>query len=213
MRKETLSEKAYRLIKEWVLSGDVEFGELIDQQELVERFGFSSITPVREALILLQKDKLVDIVPRKGVFVSRMSLEEVFDNFQVREIIEPTALVATAIDVGAALIAKYRTLFSGWLAHPETVEMHEYLRVDSEFHLALLAPLRNNCLNQILETIYEENTRYRLISLKQRDFSGSMEEHLGILDALEAGQVETAAARMKEHIQNSKIALIQAKNV
>ena len=99
MRKETLAEKAYRCIKEWVLSGEAEFGAIIDQQNLADRFGFSSITPVREALILLQKDNLVDIIPRKGVFVSRMSLEDVLENFEMREIIEPSVLGTTALHI------------------------------------------------------------------------------------------------------------------
>ncbi|WP_411338338.1 GntR family transcriptional regulator [Ruminococcus gauvreauii] len=212
MRKETLAEKAYRYIKEWILSGDVEFGAIIDQQELAGRFGFSSITPVREALILLQKDNLVDIIPRKGIFVSRMSLEEVIDNFQIREIIEPTVLQEIALDIPGEVLQKYRDLYEDWSVHPEKLEMKSYLQADSDFHLALLAPLGNSSLGRILETIYVENTRYRLLSLKQRNFGGSINEHLQILDALEARDVTLAVTSLKEHIQKSKIALLMNKS-
>lgn len=208
MRKETLAEKAYRYIKEWILSGDVEFGAIIDQQNLADRFGFSSITPIREALILLQKDNLVDIIPRKGSFVSRMSLEEVMDNFQIREVIEPTVLQEVALDISKEVLHKYREIYEDLSVHPEKLEMKKYLQTDSDFHLALLAPYGNKSLQKILETIYVENTRYRLLSLKQRKFGGSINEHIKILDALEAGDVESAVAALKEHIQKSKIVLL-----
>lgn len=208
MRKETLAERAYRCIKEWVLSGEIEFGTIIDQQNLADRFGFSSITPVREALILLQKDNLVDIIPRKGVFVSRISLEAVLDNFQVRELIEPTVLERTALEIPAETLRHYRDLFTDWNEHPDKLVMKEYLKADSEFHKALTAPLQNSALNKILETIYEENTRYRLLSIKQRNFGSSMVEHLKILDALDAGDVSGAVAQLREHLQNSKLVLI-----
>ena len=213
MRKETLAEKAYRCIKEWVLSGDAEFGMIIDQQNLADKFGFSSITPVREALILLQKDNLVDIIPRKGIFVSRMSLEAVLDNFQLREIIEPTVLERTALNIPKEVLAHYRELYTDWSAYPEKVVMKEYLDTDSEFHKALLAPLQNRALNNILETIYVENTRYRLLSIKHRDFGGSMTEHLLILDALDRGDVSLSVARLREHLQKSKLVLIDEKSL
>lgn len=210
MRKETLAEKAYRSIKDWILSGEVAFGASLDQQGLAERFGFSSITPIREALILLQKDNLVDIIPRKGVFVSRMSLEAVLENFQLREILEPTVLSVTAASVPAGVREKYRALYLDWTQNPAGFSMHEYLKADCAFHLALLEPLRNKSLNKILETIYEENTRYRLLSLKERNFGGSMQEHLQILDALDAGDTAGAVACLRVHLQNSKTALFHA---
>lgn len=206
MRKETLAEKAYRCIKEWVLSGEAEFGAIIDQQNLADRFGFSSITPVREALILLQKDNLVDIIPRKGVFVSRMSLEDVLENFEMREIIEPTVLGKTALHIPEEVRQHYRDVYTDWLAHPEKLVMKEYLDTDSAFHMALVTPLNNKALNKILETIYVENTRYRLLSLKERNFGGSMTEHLQILDAIDAGDVEKAVSCLREHLQKSKLA-------
>ena len=98
MRKETLSEQAYRVIKEKIVYCEWKFGEEIDQRMLAKELGFNSITPVREALILLQNEKLVNIIPRKGMLVSDVSISDVLENYQLREIIEPTVFDVTALN-------------------------------------------------------------------------------------------------------------------
>ena len=210
MKKETLSEKAYRMIREKIIFGELEFGEEIDQKELTKELGFNSITPVREALLLLQKEKMITIIPRKGIYVSEISIEEVLENFQMREIIEPTVFEVTALNLSEFRIEKYKELFTMRKAEvrKDEFDLKKYLETDMEFHLDLLKPINNKTLEAVLRGIYEQNARYRMACLQMRNAEDMLDEHLAILKAVEEGDKEKAVEALKKHIYNSKMTLI-----
>ena len=207
MKKEkTMSRDAYREIKSRIVFCQFKPGEQIDIKDLTNKLGFNSITPVREALLLLCNEKLVDIVPRKGMFVSDISMDDVFDNYQLREIIEPTAFAVTALNVPEEIIQKYYAIFRNYGTEKGAFDLSKYLQIDMEFHIDLLKPIGNKNLHNILRDIYEQNARYRMACLKIRDLSMMINEHLLILDAVAGRDAEKAVACLKQHIYNSKMA-------
>lgn len=210
MKKETLSEKAYRIIREKIVYGELEFGEEIDQKELTKELNFKSITPVREALLLLQKEKMITIIPRKGIYVSEISIEEVLENFQMREIIEPTVFEVTALRVPKESLNDYRELFIARKeeAKENVFDLKKYLETDMEFHLELLKPIGNRTLESVMRGIYEQNARYRMACLQMRNAEEMLNEHLDILQAIEEGDPEKAVEALKKHIYNSKMTLL-----
>jgi DNA-binding GntR family transcriptional regulator len=209
MRKETLAEQAYRVIKEKIVYCEWKFGEEIDQRMLAKELGFNSITPVREALILLQNEKLVNIIPRKGMLVSDVSISDVLENYQLREIIEPTVFEVTALDVPPSVIEYFYDLF-------HTIEeslsggfdLKQYLQTDMDFHLCLLHPLNNHNLDTVLRGLYEQNARYRMACLQIRPAEVMLGEHLDILNALKKKDRGSAVEALKKHIFNSKRAFL-----
>ena len=210
MKKETLSEKAYRIIREKIVYGELEFGEEIDQKELTKELNFKSITPVREALLLLQKEKMITIIPRKGIYVSEISIEEVLENFQMREIIEPTVFEVTALRVPKESLNDYRELFIARKeeAKENVFDLKKYLETDIEFHLELLKPIGNRTLESVMRGIYEQNARYRMACLQMRNAEEMLNEHLDILQAIEEGDPEKSVEALKKHIYNSKMTLL-----
>ncbi|QDW75141.1 GntR family transcriptional regulator [Lachnospiraceae bacterium KGMB03038] len=210
MKKETLSEKAYRIIREKIVYGELEFGEEIDQKELTKELNFKSITPVREALLLLQKEKMITIIPRKGIYVSEISIEEVLENFQMREIIEPTVFEVTALRVPKESLNDYRELFIARKeeAKENVFDLKKYLETDMEFHLELLKPIGNRTLESVMRGIYEQNARYRMACLQMRNAEEMLNEHLDILQAIEEGDPEKSVEALKKHIYNSKMTLL-----
>ncbi len=209
MRKETLSEQAYRVIKEKIVYCEWKFGEEIDQRMLAKELGFNSITPVREALILLQNEKLVNIIPRKGMLVSDVSISDVLENYQLREIIEPTVFDVTALNVSQDTIQYYLDLFHSIEATlSDGFDLKQYLQTDMDFHLGLLRPLNNHNLDAVLRGLYEQNARYRMACLQIRPAENMIGEHLAILDALKNKNREAAVEALKKHIFNSKRAFL-----
>lgn len=204
MEKKSMAEQAYALIKEKILFGGLQFGDELDQKALAKTLGFNSVTPIREALILLQKDHFVDILPRKGVRVSEISITDVIENYQVREIIEPVVFSATALDVPGDVVSRYIEYYSNLASAAEKFDYKQYLISDMEFHLALLQPLNNGLVMSLLQNIYEQDARYRLASMLKRSSSEMLEEHLNILRALQDRDANAAVEALKTHLYNSK---------
>lgn len=204
MRKETFAQKAYKIIKEKLMSGEWKFGQEIDQRSLATELGFSSVTPVREALILLQNENLIQVIPRKGMFVSHISVKEVLDNYQLRQILEPAVFKVTASSISANVIDTYLRKFNECLDNIEDLDLREYLKLDMEFHLELTKPLQNPSIESILRNTYEQNARYRIVSMRRRVRKNMIREHLEVLEALENSDFENAVKNLEKHIIESK---------
>lgn len=215
MRKETMAERAYQIIKNEIIFGEMKLGEEIDQKMLAKSLGYNSVTPIRESLIQLQKEKLVKILPRRGIYVADVSIEDVMENYQLREIIEPTVFSATAMLLPAGTIAKYCEMFSKYKSDQKVNEFNlkEYLQNDMDFHLDLLRPLGNKSLDSILRGLYEQNTRYRMACIRMREANDMLDEHIAILSALEQKDTTTAVEALKTHITNSKSAFLPNNNI
>jgi DNA-binding GntR family transcriptional regulator len=204
MKKETLAQKAYNIIKEKLIYSEWEFGQEIDQRSLAADLGFNSVTPIREALILLQNENLINVIPRKGMFVSHVSLKDVFDNYQLRQIIEPAVFAVTAKDIPKEVIGKYKKIFNDYLDKLDELNLREYLEIDMDFHIELTKPLNNPSLENILRNIYEQNVRYRMASMRKRVRKNMINEHLKVIEALENEDYKGAVSSLEKHIVQSK---------
>ncbi|MCT4542951.1 MAG: GntR family transcriptional regulator [Vallitalea sp.] len=210
-RKRTLASDAYKIIKEKIIFCEYSPGQLLNLRALTEEIGFKSFTPVREALVSLRDEDLVKIVPRQGMFVSELSLNDVTDNYQIREIIEPTTLGITCPLIKKETIKYYREKFEEIIKTEDSIDYLEYLKVDMDFHIDLIKPLNNNNLSSILKNIYEQNTRYRMACFKKRLPEVMILEHIEILDTIEEKDSQKASMVLKKHIINSRNALISQK--
>ena len=159
---------------------------------------------------MLQKEKMITIIPRKGIYVSEISIEEVLENFQMREIIEPTVFEVTALRVPKESLNDYRELFIARKeeAKENVFDLKKYLETDMEFHLELLKPIGNRTLESVMRGIYEQNARYRMACLQMRNAEEMLNEHLDILQAIEEGDPEKSVEALKKHIYNSKMTLL-----
>ncbi|MEE8391378.1 MAG: GntR family transcriptional regulator, partial [Anaerolineae bacterium] len=84
---ERLSEKAYRLIKEKIITLELSPSKVISEQSLMEDLGLGR-TPIREALLQLAKEDLVTVVPRRGMFVADISITDLQKISEVRIVLE-----------------------------------------------------------------------------------------------------------------------------
>lgn len=208
MKKENkldLKNQAYQYIKNKIITGEYRPGEDIDEKEIQESMGMSR-TPVREALIRLENDNLVDIYPRKGIFVSNITPKLIKNVFQVRLIVEPQVL-----RIVAPLIDKehLKELKEKFLNKPEGLSEKEtvfyYVDLDMELHSYINDLCDNIYLTNMMDNIFEQNQRmrYQTYNIMERD-KETTKEHLRLIDRLIDGDVEKAEEELVEHLKKSQ---------
>lgn len=205
---DTLKNHAYNVIRGKIMNCELEPGAPISEHDLIEELGISR-TPIREALSRLEAEHLVSIFPKRGIFVTEVSLKDVMDIYMLRETIEPIAarLAASSIDREKLLDLKSRYY---------DVESHHdlqtYIDADLEFHRLVAVSTGNLYLEQILTNLYAQNSRTRIIS-KVRNKAHEAEawaEVKAIINALMEADPALSEDLMKKHVHNGNIAALAA---
>ena len=199
----------HRRLKEEIELGELAPGTPLSELSLVERTG-ASRTPVREALRRLAAEGLVDLVPRQGARVSRVSLRNVHDLFDFRSLLEPAA-IRQATEAAAAdpelrrAFAEMRTEFAGiQRLAPSQARSRAFYELADRFDWAIIGATRNDHLRRTIAELRPHTTRLRNLShVDSERVEVSVAEHLAICDALLAGDADGAAAGLAEHLAQS----------
>lgn len=197
-----LRQKAYEMIKEKIISCELMPGSPISEKALMLEIQ-ASRTPIREALSKLENENLVKIYPKRGIFVTGITVKDVIDIYTVREVVEPLAarLATPNIDHGA--LEKYLAIYADRHHH---TSIEEHIRTDREFHTLVANSTGNEHLAQILTGIYDQNSRIRILSklrVKERH-EEARREHYELVQCFIARDADKAEALMRVHITNGK---------
>ena len=195
-----LKEKAYRVIREMIVGGDLPPGKVLNERELVEHIGVSR-TPIREALHRLEKENLVEIVPQRGAFVCDITAKAIHEIYQLREILEPQLIRMVTGEIPEEQLREFRAAF----LELQPDEYDALAKIDNEFHLVVINRIGNAYLKQLMDNMYVQNERIRfqLTRLPKR-LQETVAEHVGIIDFMLANDSEAAAGAMLEHLINSR---------
>ena len=195
-----LKEKAYRVIREMIVGGDLPPGKVLNERELVEHLGVSR-TPIREALHRLEKENLVTIIPQRGAFVCEITTKVIHEIYQLREIIEPQLIRMVTGDMSEEALQEFRSAFLAL----NMDAYDELAKLDNDFHLAVLDSVGNEYMTQMMDNMYAQNERIRFqLTRMPKRLQETVAEHVGIIDAMLAGDPEAAAKAMLEHLMNSR---------
>jgi DNA-binding GntR family transcriptional regulator len=183
-----------------LVSGELEPGTLYSAPTLAARFGVSA-TPVREAMLDLAKEGLVDAVRNKGFRVTVVSDRALDELTEIRELLEVPTVARLAGQLAAEDIDELRLMVAGIEQAAEAGDLIRYVEADREFHLRLLALSGNE---QLVTVVGELRARARLYGLhrlaRQGDLATSAREHSALLEALEAGDAEGVEKLMRQHL-------------
>lgn len=183
-----------------LIAGDLKPGEVYSAPALAARFGVSA-TPVREAMLDLVREGLVDTMPNKGFRVTEVSERQLDEYTQIRELIEIPVLVGLAETADRAALEAMRPQAQEIVDAAAKGDLIAYLEADRHFHLALLALAGNEHLVTVVEDLRK---RSRLFGLQELAAAGRLEssgrEHLELLDALIAGDAAAVQACMSRHL-------------
>lgn len=197
-----LSDKAYRLIKHKIATLELPPSSLINEQALMEELGIGR-TPIRDALRRLEVENLVTIVPRRGTFVTDVSITNLQALAEVRTELEGLAARLAARRVTQRQIAQMEALFERFdeiVAENGNVALMDR---DKQFHHLVYRAANNEFLESILDQLYTLSLRLwhlSLDNLSQQAMKEAIAEHLKIIEALKEGDGVKAEQEMQQHV-------------
>ena len=195
-----LKEEAYEMLKDRILNGVYLPGQMLNEKSIIEELGISR-TPFREAINALSKENLVDIYPRRGMFVTEITLKDVSDLYGMRKILEPFAVRLAFPNIPPTVLTELK----GKLENFSEKSYDQIVREDEDLHSMILRYADNTYLSRMMEQLYEHNKRVRVFSTRsEEDVRITISQHQVILDALIAGDVERAVKEMEQHIDTSR---------
>jgi DNA-binding GntR family transcriptional regulator len=201
----SLREQITEVLRGAVITGSMRSGEIFSAPSLAERFGVSA-TPVREAMLDLAKEGLIEAVRNKGFRVTEPTDAQLDDVTELRMLIEVPTCAELARRYSAAwagTVAELRTVAEAIVGHAEGRDLIAYIEADRRFHLGLLGLAGNSELVSIVGQLRARSRLYGLQRLAREGTLGrSAAEHIELLDAITDGDADRAAEVMRRHIHH-----------
>lgn len=200
----TMSGQITARIREKILTGAYPPGSPLLQDVIAAEFGVSKI-PVREALVQLRAEGLVDVFAHRGFQVRPLSAMEVDEVFRLRLQIEPAAVAegarrALASDSEAARLA-YTNLSDALLSG----ELHESGDLNRDFHMALIVPRLQPVTAEVLGRLHTLSQRYvRMHLLPRGRVKRATKEHTALYEAWTGGKTAEVTRLTHEHIEATR---------
>jgi DNA-binding GntR family transcriptional regulator len=202
-RTPALKQRAYQSLKHSILY-DLSSGDPVVIEELAAQLGISR-TPVREALLALEREGLVESVPNRGTFVVTPSIDEVIKIYQIRQALEPLATKLATPALPMETLEKLSVDFDLADKAMTAGNFDLYLQCDAEFHRLIMQYAENEILAQILGNLEDRIYRIRFHARRKstENLVPAHREHRALLDALRARDADKAELLMKVHLQNA----------
>jgi DNA-binding GntR family transcriptional regulator len=191
----------YDALRGAIVSIELEPGEQLSENAIADKLGVSR-TPVREALVRLSDDQLVQIVPQLGTFVSRISVSGVDDAQFLREALECSAVRLAAENADADDVDELRTLIRHQEAARDSRNPSAFFTLDDELHSTLCRLSGRPIAWAIVERANGHLNRVRRLSLAEPSYIAEMiTEHKAVVDAVGSGDADAAEDALRHHLR------------
>jgi DNA-binding GntR family transcriptional regulator len=184
-----------------IVTLELQPGEIIDKGAICERLGVSRF-PVSEALARLQAEGLVDIMPQRGSMVSRVRVGDVVEYMLIRKALEGEAIRVLMASPTESVLEELRRVLSEQAKAAKRTDHEAFHYLDVQFHEILFEAMPFPRIRSIIDSARANLTRGRLLILDRRRLQVTQSEHKDIVDAIASGDVATAVAAMRRHIDN-----------
>lgn len=208
-RRPLLREDLHAKIKRAILTCALAPGADIHEQELARAHKVSK-SPIRDALLRLQSEELVEVLPRKGYRVKPVSLADALELYDMRRILERACVeraIAHASDAELATLDAYRRA-------PDGTDLAAWLDYNRQFHVAIASLCGNRRLLRALSELVLAFDRLTYTGLAGLAGSGAMQrfagEHRRLIDAMQARNRRKALALIEAHIEGSRRRMVAA---
>jgi DNA-binding GntR family transcriptional regulator len=206
MKNSSKSKKAivYENLKNRIINNSLTPGEPLSEGILSEDLKTSK-TPIREALQQLEKEGFIENIPGKGAFVSRISIQDIREIFDIRELLECEVIKRAALKVDPSKVEALRKKFISSENNSEKTSAGHFKSGD-QIHTFIFETFGNTRLMEIYRRLQDHIVRTRIHFLNQSHPDRSEEsfrEHMEILDALKAQDPSRAENAVRIHLRNS----------
>jgi len=196
-------DRAYQYLRGTVLSDPAVSGTFINEQAVATEVGISR-TPVREALLMLAAEDLVQLVPHRGAFVAPVPGREIAEMMQARGVIETWA-AATSLAAGNAPVQEMAAVLEQQRAIVDRGDAKDFIELDSQFHALLVAAAGNSVLGRLYDNLRAKHVLLGIVALQRSETRRQevLVEHQAIVDGLAAGVSDAAEKAILGHLSTT----------
>lgn len=196
--------RARRALLAGITTGSLRAGVIYSVPLLAEELQMSA-TPVREALLALADDGLVEPVKNRGFRVTAMTDKSLDEICELRELLEVPAAIAAAQKASPDDIDRLEAVAADIHKFAEAKDLVGYLSADREFHMQLLATCENETLVALVGKLRDLTRLFGLQNLVDAgELTPSADEHLEMVALLRAGEAKQLGALMRRHIRHTR---------
>lgn len=196
---EAVGPQVYRILREQIIQAELTPGERISESEIAKSLSISR-QPVREAFIKLSEEGLVQVLPQRGTYVTRISTASVMDVRFVREAIEADIVRQVAAEHATTTIEVLRDQIARQKQVPHD-DRAAFLRLDELFHHTLAAAAGRAYAWSVIESVKAQMDRVRFLSVDDIQINRLIEQHERIVDGIAAGDVSEAEQALRTHLR------------
>ncbi len=194
-RPQLLTDMVCDRLRQAIVHGELKLGEQVSEVQLANWLGVSK-TPVRESLLRLKAEGLVDIQPQRGTLVFQLDAQQVAQLCQYRAMVETAALRSAMDRHRSELLAGLRACVEAMRDAERAGDLAALSRIDMEFHHQFFL----HCDDPYLRSGYAV-IRSQLVALRHRaPIANAVGSHQVLVDAVEAGAVDRACELLRGHV-------------
>lgn len=203
----SLSDRAYYRIRELIVTLELPPGSLVSERELMERLGLGR-TPVREALRALARERLVEVYPRRGMFVSSVDVRHLAGLSEVRSTLEPRAARLAAERATPADRAAIDDLLDELEQVRDEPGERALIDLDQRIHRHVYHCAHSPFLEETLNEYYVLTLRIWFLALDRvARLEDAVREHRELLAAIRDGDAGRAEEAMRRHVEGFEHAI------
>ncbi len=204
LEKTSLREKVASALRAAIMAGEMEPGVIYSAPSLGERFGVSA-TPVREAMIDLVREGLVETVANKGFRVTDMTPSDFDEIIEIRLLLEPPVLRKVTEFIPERDFDHLQSLAQTIVDRAAEGDLVEFMAADSVFHLALIAYASNSRLAALVADLRAHARLYGLDTLRRNGtLMDVARSHLTLVDTLRTRDGAAAERLLTAHILDTR---------
>lgn len=203
MKKEPLKHQAYELIKNNIINCVYAPGAIINEELIREEID-ASRTPIRDALSRLEQEGFIKILPKKGIRVNEVTLNELNMIYETRNLLEPYAVMHYGNRISPKTYMNYYQMYTRYLENPG--QAYSFKEMDESFHQMLIDATENFYFINMYSTIESQIRRTRVLTGRTSTdrLCQTMEEHIAIVRGALKNDWNEAANAMRYHLDQSK---------
>ena len=199
----SLRQQVHTMVRDGILSGRYVAGSLLSENKLAEELRVSR-TPVREAFRELAADGLVRILPKRGVMVTEMTIQDVANLYQLREALECFAARFAAEHMTEAHHSGFLADHANAVAHLRANRLHDAYDWSIRMHSRIYEMTRNARLTEMMDQFSDQVRRLGMMTMRHGRSAQSIHEHGLIIDALIHPDADRAERLMRDHIRGDR---------
>lgn len=207
-----LREVVCEALREAIMNGTLSPGERLMEIQLAEDLGVSR-TPVREAIRRLEMEGFLVMVPRRGTYVSDLSIKDINEVFEIRTSLDVLAAGLAAERITEEELEQLERLLVQIGEYIDIGDVDKVVEADGQFHDILYQASRNDRLVGIINNLREQFTRFRSISMAYPGrLKNTLDEHRQLVEAIASHDPENAQKCAREHMENAEQTLLNDLN-